>query len=98
MRLRLMLVSLSLLAGSAAVGTAAPSAAGPKPVRSGTIAGGTGVIFAGSQPAGERWGCEYAVDCQAWLQSDCNPALAGRCGTRRTCSRPRARPSWCRGR
>lgn len=78
MRLRLMLVSLSLLAGSAAVGTAAPSAAGPKPLRSGTIAVGTGVNTLGEPPGGNRWGCEYAVDCRAWLDSGCNPALAGR--------------------
>lgn len=57
---------------------ASPStAAAPTPARSGTIAGGTGVIFAGEQPAGERWGCEYAAECQTWLQSSCNPALAG---------------------
>src|SRR5687767_4540809 len=57
---------------------ASPStAASPKPARSGTIEGGTGVIFAGEQPAGERWGCEYAAECQTWLQSGCNPALAG---------------------
>lgn len=57
---------------------ASPStAAPPPPVRSGTIVGGTGVIFAGRQPAGERWGCEYTAECRTWLQSGCNPALAG---------------------
>lgn len=78
MRLRLMLVSLSLLAGSAAVGTAAPSAAGPKPLRSGTIAVGTGVNTVSEPPGGNRWGCEYAVNCRAWLEGGCNPALARR--------------------
>lgn len=77
MRVRVMLVSLGLLLGSAATGSAQPSAAGAKTLRSGTIQGGTGVIFAGEQPAGERWGCEYSGDCRAWLQSSCNPALAG---------------------
>ena len=57
---------------------ASPSTvASPSPVRSGTIAGGTGVIFAGQQPAGERWGCEYAAECRTWLESGCDPALAG---------------------
>lgn len=65
--------------GITAVTMFAPRAtvAAPPQVRSGTIVGGTGVIFAGEQPAGERWGCEYAAECQAWLQSNCNPALAG---------------------
>ena len=75
MRIRVMFLSL-LIVGSALSGAEA-SAAGPKPLRTGTIEGGTGVVFAGEQPAGERWGCAYAVDCQAWLQSGCNPALAG---------------------
>ncbi|HUR49310.1 MAG TPA: hypothetical protein VMY88_07285 [Acidimicrobiales bacterium] len=58
---------------------ASPSTAtAPKPAPSGTIEGGTGVIFAGEQPAGERWGCEYAAECRAWLKSKCKPALAGR--------------------
>ena len=73
-----MLVSLGLIVGAAATGSAQTSAAGPKPpVRSGTIAGGTGVIFAGQQPAGERWGCEYSVECQAWWVSGCDSRLAG---------------------
>src|SRR5688500_3266235 len=76
MRIRVMLLSL-LIVGSA-LSSAEASAAGPKPLRSGTIEGGTGVIFAGGQPAGERWGCEYAAECRAWLESSCNPALTGR--------------------
>lgn len=51
------------------------------PLRSGTIGGGTGLELAGGQPwenpAAERSGCQYALDCLAWLQSDCEPALAG---------------------
>ena len=78
MRARVVLVGLGLIIGSVATAAAPPSAAGPKPLRSGTIVGGTGVIVAGDQPAGERWGCEYTADCQAWLQSGCQPALAGR--------------------
>lgn len=81
MRVRVMLVSLGLIVGAAAIGSAQPSAAEPKSMRSGTIEGGTGLEMAGGQPwenpAFERSGCEYAVDCQAWLQSGCNPALAG---------------------
>lgn len=68
----------AILALAAMTFFASPStAAAPKPVHSGTIASGTGVIFAGQQPAGERWGCEYSAECQTWLQSSCNPALAG---------------------
>jgi hypothetical protein len=81
MRVRVMLVSLGLIVGSAAIWSAEPSAAGPKPVRSGTIVGGTGLELAGGQPwenpALERSGCEYALDCLEWLHSGCNPALAG---------------------
>jgi hypothetical protein len=77
MRVRVMLVSLGLLAGSAAIWVAPPSAAGAKPLRAGTIEGGIGVIFAGEQPAGERSGCKYAAECLAWVRSGCNPALAG---------------------
>lgn len=51
------------------------------PLRSGTIQGGTGVEMAGGQPwenpAAERSGCQYALDCRGWLQSGCEPALAG---------------------
>lgn len=50
-------------------------------LRSGTISGGTGLELAGGQPwenpAAERSGCQYALDCRAWLQSGCEPALAG---------------------
>lgn len=75
-RTLVMLVSIGLLIAS--WGTVE---AGPKPVRSGTIVGGIGLELAGGQPweqpAAERSGCEYAPDCLAWLQSGCNPALAG---------------------
>ena len=71
-RLVVVLASLGLIVSAAASSSAQQS------VRSGTIASGTGVIVHGNQPAGERWGCEYNVDCLAWLQSDCNPALGGR--------------------
>jgi hypothetical protein len=51
------------------------------PLRSGTIVGGTGLRTGGGQPwenpAAQRSGCEYAAECLAWLQSGCNPALAG---------------------
>lgn len=57
--------------------TPPPPAAAKKAVRFGSIVGGTGVTVAGEQPAGERWGCEYAAECRAWRQSSCNPALAG---------------------
>ncbi len=75
-RTAVLLVSIGLLAGSWAA-----AEAGPKPLRTGTIQGGTGLEMAGGQPWEnpllERSGCEYAVDCQAWLRSGCNPALAG---------------------
>lgn len=52
------------------------------PLRSGTIAGGAGLELSGGDPweqsALERSGCEYAVDCLAWAQSGCDPALAAR--------------------
>ena len=51
------------------------------PLRSGMIEGGTGVITGGGEPwenpAIQRSGCEYALDCRTWLHSGCNPALAG---------------------
>lgn len=75
MRIRLILVSLSLLAGSGAIWNAEPSAAGPKPLRSGTILTGGGWPWL--NPALQRSGCEYSPDCLAWLASDCNPALVG---------------------
>jgi hypothetical protein len=78
MRIRVMVVALGLLMGSAAVGSAQPSAAASKPLRTGTIEGGTGVTTVPEPPRGNRWGCEYAVDCQTWLQSGCSPALTGR--------------------
>lgn len=82
MRVRVILVSLGLIISSAAIWSAEQSAAGPRPVRSGMIEGGTGLELAGGQPwenpAAERSGCQYAVDCLTWLQSGCNPALAGR--------------------
>ena len=71
-RIVVVLVSIGLLALSLAT-----AEAGPEPLRTGTIESGTGVNFAGDEPLGERLGCEYAVDCRAWLQSGCNPALAG---------------------
>lgn len=52
MRVRVMLVSLGLIVGSAPIWSAESSAAGPKPVRSGTIAGGIGLELAGGQPWG----------------------------------------------
>lgn len=51
-------------------------------MRSGTIVGGGGVEFsdhdARAENPLEHSGCQYAVDCQAWLNSGCNSALAGR--------------------
>ena len=70
-----MLLSIGLLVAS--LGAAE---AGPKPLRSGTILGGSGLELAGQpweNPATERSGCQYALDCLAWLQSGCDPALAG---------------------
>src|SRR5687767_4676411 len=52
---------------AATAGLAVPSMAGAEPVRSGTILTG----FPGSA-------CGYAPDCYAWLESGCDPALAGR--------------------
>lgn len=69
MRIRVSLAVLGLVVCSAAIGAAQPSAAGPKPLRFGTIEGGTG--------AWRESGCAHAADCQAWLLSRCNPALAG---------------------
>jgi hypothetical protein len=78
----MLLVSVGLVAGSAAIWTANPSFAAPKPLRSGTIVGGSGVRIWTGQPSAdgaiERTGCEYAVDCRSWLLSGCQPALAGR--------------------
>ena len=55
-------------------------AAESQPLRSGTIVGGTGLEMAGGapweNPAAERSGCQYAVDCLAWLESGCQPAVA----------------------
>lgn len=81
MRIRVMLVSLGLIVSSAAIWSAESSAAGPKPLRSGTILGGTGLELSGgpwANPALKLFGCQYSLDCLAWLQSGCNPALAGR--------------------
>ena len=80
---RVMRLALLLTIGFAMTTILPPAAraVGTKPVRSGTILGGVGVELAGGQPwenpAAERSGCEYAAECQAWLQSGCNPALAG---------------------
>ena len=71
-RIVVLLVSIGLLVAS--LGSVA---AEPEPLRSGTIEGGTGVNTVGEPPGGNRWGCQYAVDCQAWLHSGCDPALAG---------------------
>lgn len=65
-----------------AVGPAlSPVRAEGAPLRSGTILSGTGLDFGGGEPwenpATERSGCQYAMDCLAWLHSGCNPALAG---------------------
>lgn len=75
--IRVLFLAVLVAALLAVAPSAAARAAAPKPLRSGTIEGGTGVIFAGGQPAGERWGCEYAAECRTWLESGCNPALAG---------------------
>jgi hypothetical protein len=76
------LVLVALTAAVLALGPAfSPVRAQWGALRSGTIVGGTGLELAGGQPweqpEAERSGCEYAVDCLAWLQSGCNPALAG---------------------
>ena len=58
-----------------------PARAEEPPLRSGTILGGTGVKTGGGDPweppAAQRSGCEHALECLAWLQSGCNPALTG---------------------
>ena len=79
MRFRVRLITLGLLVGLAAASSAEITAVGSKPVRSGMILGGAGLETAGGEPnpALERSGCEYTVECQAWVQSGCNPALAG---------------------
>lgn len=78
--MRLALVVVLVLATAALLPSAA-RADRPAPLRSGTIVGGTGLEMAGRQPwenpAAERSGCEYAAECLAWLQSSCQPALAG---------------------
>jgi hypothetical protein len=75
------LVVAGLTAAVLALSAMAPVRADRVPLRSGTIEGGAGVELAGGQPweqpAAERSGCEYAVDCLAWAQSGCSPALAG---------------------
>ena len=77
---RLALVAAVTLA-TAIVLPSAARAESTEPVRSGTILSGAGVELGGGQPwenpATERSGCEYAAECVAWLQSGCNPALAG---------------------
>lgn len=76
------LVLVALTAAVLAVPALAPVRAEQAPLRSGTILGGAGVELGGGEPweqnAAERSGCEYAADCVAWLQSGCDPALAGR--------------------
>ncbi len=78
-RVVLVVLAATVLAGGPQLSSV--RAEGADPVRSGTIVGGNGVELGGGepweQPAAERSGCEYAVDCVAWLQSGCNPALAG---------------------
>lgn len=75
-RVVVLLVSIGLLVAS--LGSVA---AAPEPLRSGTIEGGNGVVTGGGppweNPAIQRSGCEYAAECLAWLDSGCNPALAG---------------------
>jgi hypothetical protein len=71
-------ILLALILAPAQIAAAAPD---QEPLRSGTIEGGTGVITGGGppweNPAVQRSGCQYALDCLAWVQSDCDPALAG---------------------
>lgn len=52
---------------------AQPAFAGEEPISSGTI-----VTTYGSSIDGEPDTCETVPDCSAWLQSGCDPALAGR--------------------
>lgn len=52
---------------------AQPAFAGEEPIDSGTI-----VTTYGSSIDGEPDTCEAAPDCRAWLQSGCDPVLAGR--------------------
>jgi hypothetical protein len=72
-------ILLALILVPAQITAAAPD---QKPLRSGTIEGGTGV-HTGQDPSGppsenvDRSGCQYALDCLAWVQSGCDPALAG---------------------
>ena len=82
MRTARAVVVIVLTAAMLTVGPSSFSArAGRAPLRSGTIVGGAGLETAGGdpweQPATERSGCEYAAECFTWLQSGCDPALAG---------------------
>src|SRR5688572_3291640 len=52
---------------------AQPALAGEEPIHAGTI-----VTAYGSPIAGEHGSCETAPDCEAWLDSGCDPALTGR--------------------
>ena len=67
-------ILLALILVPAQITAAAPD---QKPLRSGTIEGGVGLQTTSEDPALERSGCQYALDCLAWLQSGCDPALAG---------------------
>ena len=71
-----------LLAAALAIAmiTALPSRAQATPARSGMIVGGLGgsergIGWPGQAVEGE---CQIAPDCLAWLESGCDPALAGR--------------------
>jgi hypothetical protein len=75
MRVRIMLVGLGLIVGSAAIWTAEPSVAAPKPVRSGTIVSGFYIPHQGVGPVPT---CDTVPTCAAWQASGCNAALAGR--------------------
>ena len=76
--------ALVLVVLTAAVLTIGPASfsvrAENAPLRSGMIVGGAGVELSGGQPweqpAAERSGCDYAVDCVAWLQTRCDATLA----------------------
>ncbi|HUQ39004.1 MAG TPA: hypothetical protein VM030_02535 [Acidimicrobiales bacterium] len=80
MRTKRMLVPMVLIAAWLAAGPGLSSVRAETFQRSGTILGGAGVDTSPRSPMTDltqRSGCEYAVDCLAWLQSGCNPALAG---------------------
>ncbi|HUQ39003.1 MAG TPA: hypothetical protein VM030_02530 [Acidimicrobiales bacterium] len=79
MRTKRMLIPMVLIAACLAAGPGSSSVRAETPQRAGTILGGDGLLVYGSgtsNPTDES-GCKYAADCQAWLESGCNPALSG---------------------